>query len=560
MRTKIKLLNREYIYSLLLFFILFTPNIYVLFYFQEIAGSFQMLTAYFCLSVLTWIFPFIFLPKKVFFGIGFLFLLFSPLEIIFVKSIGIPLTTGFMEAVYRTNSSETLEQFSSHIGFGILFLCLIATYIFLFFKIKNTYFHSKVRIAIAASFLIFNGVLFYKMYQIHASSERALTEKLDSALTSTLLKYNKIYPIDLVLNSYKTFLNIRKASLLANQIENFSFNAKSENDTDEEEIYVLIIGETARFANFHINGYNRDTTPNLDTIKNLLSFTDVYATANLTSISVPMLITRATPQDRSPQNKEKTILDAFKEAGYYTAWFANQNSEYPFINRLRKNVNLFKANQFDVNIRGYYDEEVIPKFETVLKKKEKKKFIVIHSLGSHFRYTNRYPKEFEKFSPVMAEFGYNDYNLKNKKEIVNSYDNSIYYTDFFLSQIIESLKQTNKKAVLLYVSDHGENLYDDDKTIGHGTSKPTKYEYHIPYFIWYSKQYEERNNQKTEQLKKHLDSPSSSTVTFHTLLNLANISFADSNESQNQSLASEKYQIPEERVMINSEEKIIPLK
>ena len=503
MKNKINVLNREFIYSILLFFILFIPNIYVLIYFQEIVGSLQMLLAYFLLSVLVWVFPLIFLPKKVFFGIGFLFLLLSPLEIIFVKSLGIPITEGFMEAVYRTNVSETFEQISSNFGFFILFLCLIASYIYLFLKIKNTYLHRTIRIMLVLFFLSFNGVLFIKMFQIHSASQKPLSEKIDLALTSTLLKYNKIYPIDIVINSYKTFSSLRKSSALASQIEKFSFNAQSENDPNEEEIYILVIGETSRYASFHLNGYERNTSPNLDTIQNLLSFSNVYSAANLTSISVPMLITRANPRDRTIQNKEKTVLDAFQEAGYFTAWFANQSSEYPIINRLKNKADLFISNQFGVGIRGFYDDEILPEFQNTLKNKESKKFIVIHSLGSHFRYTNRYPKEFEKFSPAMKDFGYNDYNVQNKEEIINAYDNSIYYTDYFLSLLIESLKSTNKKAVLLFVSDHGENLFDDNKKIiGHGTSKPTKYEYHIPYFIWYSNQYAEHNQQKIENLKK----------------------------------------------------------
>lgn len=555
------ILNRENLYISALCLILFIPNLFVLLHFQEIKGSISMTAAYFILSILVWIFPLLFLRKKVFFGIAFLFLLLAPLEIIFVKSLGIPITEGFIDSVYRTNYSESIEQISSNLKTLIIYFSLIVAYIFFFTKIKNTYLSQKFRIAIAVIFLLFNGVLFLNMYRIQTGEQEAFSQKLKIAWETTLMKYYKIYPANIILNTCTTIIQIREANALEDQVEQFSFDAKSKNAKNQEETYVLVIGETARYSNFHINNYHRKTTPNLDTISNLLSYSNVYSNANITSFSIPMIITRAKPENRLLQNKEKSILDVFKEAGFYTAWLSNQSTEYPTISRLRNSADLFISRQFNVNIRGFYDEEILPDFENALDVNNNKKFIVIHSLGSHFRYTNRYPEEFEKFKPVMKGFGYNDFDYQHKEEIINSYDNSILYTDFFLSQIINKLNKSNKNAILLYLSDHGENLFDDEnKFIGHGSTNPSKHEYHTPYFIWYSDSYKQNNPKKIAQLKKNLHVAASSTSTFYTLLDLANITYNDSEKEKIYSLSSEEYQVPKERLMINSAGEIIKLK
>src|SRR5699024_7716517 len=117
---------------------------------------------------------------------------------------------------------------------------------------------------------------------------------------------------------------------------------------------------------------------------------------------------------------------------------------------------------------------------------------------------------------------------------------------------------TNKNTILLYVSDHGENLFDDEnKFIGHGSTNPTKYEYHTPYFIWYSDSYKQNNPEKVEQLKNNLHLAASSTSTFYTLLDLANITYNDSEKEKIYSLSSDEYQVPKERFLINSAGEII---
>lgn len=541
--------------------ILLIPNLFVLNYFKEISGSISMSMAYLMLALVIWLLPLVFLRKKVYFGLGFVFLLLSPLEIVFVRNLGIPMTQGFVESVFRTNFTEATEQILSNWHLAILFAILIGLYIYSFKKINNAYFSRRVRIVILLFALIFNALLFVNMYRIQVSADKTVSAKLISAYKSTKSKYRKTYPTDLVLNTIQTLNSFQANKKLRKQIDHFHFNALSANDKNQEELVVLVIGESARFENFGINGYLRDTTPQLRKLENLLSFTDVYSGSVVTTYSVPMILTRATPQNLSIQHQEKTILDAFQEAGFFTAWFANQNSNYPVTRRLTSVADFSKINYFDVQVKDYYDTDIMPDFNRILNENSKKKFVAIHSLGSHFRYTNRYPKEFERFQPVMEEFGYGELNYENQPKVLNAFDNSILYTDYFLSQLISELNKTGQSAVLLYLSDHGENLFDDEnKIFGHGTANPTPYEYHIPYFIWYSDEFEQRNPEKINQLKINLNKKASATSVFYTLLDLANIHYTNSESEKINSLASKNYKIPNERFILNSDLKLVKIK
>ena len=532
-----------------------------MFYFNDIKGNLTMSFAYALLSILVWAFPLIFFKKKTYFVVALFLFLASPLEIIFVKSLGTPITIGFIDSVFKTNYNEAKEQITSNLGFVFFFIGGFILYNFLLFKVKNEFLPKKIRIIILSISVIFNVVIFYKMYDIQKGEQNSNEEKINIALNHTFLKYYKVYPMDLLINFYRIFSNNLDTSNFDKKLKKFKFEAKSLNKREVEEIYVLVIGETSRYSNFHINGYSRKTTPFLEKTENFLSFNNVYSCANLTSISIPQIITRANPQNKELQYKEKTILDAFEEARYYTAWFANQSSEATIVKRLKNKVDFFKSSNAEVGVKNFLDENILPDFIKIINNNSNKKFIVIHSLGSHFRYTNRYPDNFKKFTPVMEGTGYNNLDINYKNEIINSYDNSILYTDYFLNLLIKNLSQKKQKTVLIYVSDHGENLYDDEKKfLAHGSANPTKYEYHIPFFIWYSKEYEKSNTEKIKNLKNNIYKAISSSTTFYTLLDLANIQYKNSNQESYKSISSPKYQIPEKRFMLNSEEKIIEIK
>ena len=113
-------------------------------------------------------------------------------------------------------------------------------------------------------------------------------------------------------------------------------------------------------------------------------------------------------------------------------------------------------------------------------------FIVLHTYGSHFNYHERYPAEFRIYTPDKAEGIRQSY----KKELRNAYDNSIRYTDYVLGEIVDMLKKKEVCASMLYLSDHGEDIFDDARArYLHASPIPTYYQLHIPYIIWFSDDY-----------------------------------------------------------------------
>ncbi|MGB0891323.1 MAG: sulfatase-like hydrolase/transferase, partial [Flavobacteriaceae bacterium] len=203
----------------------------------------------------------------------------------------------------------------------------------------------------------------------------------------------------------------------------------------------------------------------------------------------------------------------------------------------------------------FFDENVISKFKEIIHNKStKKKLIIIHLYGSHYNYNNKYPLEFKKFRPTLSEKSQIEYTKRD--QLINSYDNSILYTDFVLSKLINDLKGINKHSFLFYLSDHGENLYDDkDKYVFHSYPIPKKYELEIPFFIWTSQKYNLSNYKKIKALKSNSSKKISTTYLFETIIDMANIKYPLQDFSK--SLSSEKFNSSNKRYILTVENKLI---
>ena len=145
-----------------------------------------------------------------------------------------------------------------------------------------------------------------------------------------------------------------------------------------------------------------------------------------------------------------------------------------------------------------------------------KLFIMFQLQGSHFYYDN-FTEEFNHWRP-NSEY---DKDVKSDSLYINSYDNTILYTDYLLNTMLDNLKTQNCTSAVWYVSDHGQII---NSTQGwHGTGQ-SKEEYHVPLCIWYSDLYEENNKEQIQNLEQHLHSPINSDNIFYTICGMANIS------------------------------------
>jgi len=319
---------------------------------------------------------------------------------------------------------------------------------------------------------------------------------------------------------------------LGRRSSSFTFGAHQPEKNDTPEIVIMVIGESSRYDRWGINGYSRDTTPLLKQEANLVTLPDVITAVSATRLSVPVIISRK-PAMQSLKDGfyEKSFLTAYKEAGFKTFWLSNQIS----FGQFDTPVSVF-AKEADViqfmNLGGFtnnsnFDQILLEPLRHAIADPSPKKLIVLHTLGNHWNYSQRYPKEYDKWQPSL--FGvdkpvYTD--LKIKPQLNNSYDNSILYTDWFLSQVIGQLKDTQQLTSMVYVADHGQTLYDNSCNLAfHGHN--TQYEFHVPAMVWYSDEYKERYPEKVQQLLRHRKARLATENMFHTLLDLGDIQYQD---------------------------------
>ncbi|NHZ36507.1 phosphoethanolamine transferase [Massilia rubra] len=319
---------------------------------------------------------------------------------------------------------------------------------------------------------------------------------------------------------------------LGQRNSHFRFGARQGAPDTEPEIVVMVIGESSRFDRWSLNGYARETNPLLGKETNLVTLPDVITSVSATRLSVPVIVSRK-PATQSLKDgfAEKSFLTAYKEAGFKTWWLSNQISFGEFDTPVSVFAREADVIQF-LNLGGFtnnsnFDEILFDPLRRAIADPAPKKLIVLHSLGSHWNYSQRYPKQFDRWQPSLFGIDKPVYtNPALKAQLNNSYDSSILYTDWFLASVIGQLKGSQQRSAMLYVSDHGQTLYDNScKQAFHGHN--TQYEFHVPALVWYSDQYQGRYPAKVEQLRRHGKARLATENMFHTLLDLADIRYPD---------------------------------
>ena len=388
---------------------------------------------------------------------------------------------------------------------------------------------------------------------------------------------NQLYPVNVCYNLYLAFerdaasVNYREAS------RDFKFDARSEHSATAPEVYVMVVGETARAHNFSLYGYPRNTNPLLSKTPGIKAFPNVTTQSNTTHKSVPMLLSAASAEDFERLFHEKGILAAFKEAGFHTVFISNQLPNHSFIDFLGEQADEhYFLKKEDASQGNHYDEDLLQKLDEILPLADasssahyhyryRKLFVVLHSYGSHFNYQERYPRSFAYFKPDSKS----EAKPENRRDLLNAYDNTIRYTDYILHGIIERLQkwegvQTKTDGVygqptsaMLYTSDHGENIFDDERCLFlHAAPKASDYELHVPFIIWtsdgFSKQYPDILKALGENRSKQVQS---SLSAFHTMLGIGGIQTRYRLDEY--SVASGKYH-PTELLYLDDHDEAIP--
>ena len=388
---------------------------------------------------------------------------------------------------------------------------------------------------------------------------------------------NQLYPVNICYNLYLAFERNAASENYKEVSRNFKFDARSEHSATAPEVYVMVVGETARAHNFSLYGYPRDTNPLLSKTPGIKAFPNVTTQSNTTHKSVPMLLSAASAEDFERLFHEKGILAAFKEAGFHTVFISNQLPNHSFIDFLGEQADEHYFLKKEDALQGnHYDEDLLQKLDEILPKADasssahyhyryRKLFVVLHSYGSHFNYQERYPRSFAYFKPDSRS----EAKPENRCDLLNAYDNTIRYTDYILHGIIERLQkwegiQTKTDGIygqpisaMLYTSDHGENIFDDERCLFlHAAPKASDYELHVPFIIWtsegFSKQYPDILKALGENRSKQVQS---SLSAFHTMLGIGGIQTHYRQDEY--SVASDKYH-PVKLLYLDDHDEAIP--
>lgn len=552
--------NYQYLYVAVLIVFLMLPNLLFIATSEDSAvGSLLKKCVYFLISLSIIIAPLTFLKPRYY---SYLTLLFFPIiafETYHIIQFNASSSQELLASIILTNYNEIREIALSNFSFVVVFVLIFILLIVISKKINNSLSTSNRNKTIIIFTFIFTFIsLGIRNFRLAIYQNNTTSEIIRAISYSFKVQMTKNFPVGFFIKSFQVFEGIQKQEKYIYNTKKFTFNAKKNDTLIENEIYVLVIGETARKHNFHVYGYQKNTSPNLDSIKNLMVYNNVKSNANVTSLSIPFMLTRATPQNLEIKFRESCIIKAYKEAGFSTYWISNQQIGIGSIFGLYSKIADTYINTSKPIDSAGFDENILPVFDTILKDSNKKKFIIIHTVGSHFRYNYRYPKKYKIFSPTL-EKGLsieNTSSYKNRIKIINSYDNSIYYTDYLLGEIIQKIKKKNANSFMYYISDHGENLFDtDEKKLLHGFETPSKFEIEIPLFIWTSEKYKLNYSNKYTFLTKNINSKIATTNTFHTLLEMSNISYK--NLKKQKSFANKNFDSLQKRTFYSVNKSIL---
>lgn len=301
-------------------------------------------------------------------------------------------------------------------------------------------------------------------------------------------------------------------------------------------VTLIVVGETARAANFSLNGYARLTNPELSRQPDLLNFTDVVSCGTATAVSVPCVFSALGREHYSDDKaySQQGLLDVLTHAGFGVLWRDNNSGCKGTCDRvgyedLSKPESDKQAGDTWCVDGECYDERLLDGLPELIRQARKDMVIVLHQKGSHGpAYWKRAPAAFQRFGPVCRT---NQLESCSRESIVAAYDNSILYTDHFLNQAIELLKASAEhdhvNTAMLYFSDHGESLGERNMYL-HGAPyviSPAE-QREVPFMLWLSEGFRSRFHIDQRCLAARTGQSFSHDNVFHSVLGMHRISTA----------------------------------
>lgn len=439
----------------------------------------------------------------------------------FVNQLGVNVNTAQIENVMQTDTREALDLFSIPLLLWVLKVIVVPLIGLLFIQIKpaNNLKHlliGKFGSLAVALFIIGAGLFsFYSQYAPIFRENRELKAQISPLnIISSSWSYSR--------RQYKK----RDLPLVKYGEDAHMVHAVG---THSPKIMVLVVGETARAENFSLNGYHKPTNPELSKL-DLVNFSQASSCGTQTSVSVPCMFSgmKRTEYDETLAGHREGLLDIVQRAGYEVTWIDNNSGCKGACDRIQHYISPKDDPRYKNECKDgeCYDGILIEALKDYLKaldlkQLKKDQLIVLHQLGSHGpAYYKRYPAAFKKFTPTCDT---NNIQNCSRESLINSYDNTILYTDHVLSTLIHTLDALPVSTGLMYLSDHGESTGENGLYL-HGTPyfMAPKEQTHIPMLFWFSTTWPQQQTIK-QCLNGQKNNPVSQDNLFPTVLGLLHI-------------------------------------
>ena len=436
-----------------------------------------------------------------------------------VNTLGVLITSDQIQNLMQTDIAEARDTWSWHLLTWTLGMTVVPIIVILMMKIKpepiiRQLLHKVIASVVSLAMVLGLLFVFYVDFAAIFRENRDLKGMISpqNMIASFASYYKKKAPKEnLPLVVYGEDAVMQKAQA-----------------TSLPKLMVLVVGETARAENFSLNGYGKNTNPKLAQ-QDILNFSRVSSCGTATAVSVPCMFSgmpRKEYEERLASHREG-LLDIAQRAGYQVTWIDNNSGCKGTCDR----VNQFKIpeplQQKWCKDKECFDDILIDSFKaylaTIPQDDNRPRLIVLHQMGSHGpAYYKRVPAQFKVFKPTCDT---NAIQGCSRDALLNSYDNTLLYTDYVLDSLIETLKNTTKyQTALWYLSDHGESTGESGMYL-HGAPyaiAPTQ-QTHIPMLMWFSTVWQHQAKQQIKCLAQQGRQELSQDNLFPTMLSLLDV-------------------------------------
>tara|TARA_B110000305_G_scaffold238591_1_gene304349 strand:- start:995 stop:2692 length:1698 start_codon:yes stop_codon:yes gene_type:complete len=412
-----------------------------------------------------------------------LFTLISVAACYYIWFFDVVVGYGMVQAIFGTEFALMSESFDGTLIIFIVIFSLLPSFLINRFAANSTtpwaFLLPRALFLILLVFCLVGINHYFKIFRSPIADGREPTNPMGVA-TYSYVPSN--WTSALVISVANKVINYRLSRELIDPMDKYGFYS---NVLIDDLFIVIVIGESARHDHMSLMGYQRETTPLLDKEPNLIGFKGASCNTS-TKLSLACMFVRegGAVDTGSPTQQyifENHVFSVLKKLGLSIDVLAMQSESRFYFGidadkvKIREQIGA-ESSRNEIPIID--DMLLVDQLKQSIAVKNGGHLVILHQKGSHFDYKSRYPASFSKFEPDCEGLHC------SYKEMINSYDNSIAYTDYFLFSVLEELR--DKKAFLLYASDHGESL--DDGNFFHASPKDVapKEQFEIPMIIWAS--------------------------------------------------------------------------